>query len=509
MYKILVVEDDETIVQIVKRHLQSWGYEVFQVEDFAHVIREFVQKDPQLVLLDLKLPFYNGFHWCEEIRKISQVPVLFLSSAADNMNMVMAMSRGADDFIAKPFDLDVLAAKVQAVLRRTYAFGQNSSLLEHNGVVLNPGNGTISANGQQADLTKNELKILQILFEHQGRVVSRDAIMTKLWESDSFVDDNTLTVNITRIRRKLESLGIRDFIVTKKGLGYIAVLVIICETGFLIWGYRKYRKKQQNLLYIKENGALALEHMEAPEDENEALYQDICRLLDEERIKARNKSSAFGTELMDFYTMWVHQIKTPIAASRLLLQEGELNPGEIQNELFKIEQYVDMVLGYLRTQDLSSDLCLEEVNLDEIIKDQIHKFARIFVGKKLSLDYEGVEETVLTDKKWLGFVVGQIISNALKYTKKGKISIYMSKARSHTLVIEDTGIGIRQEDLPRVFEKGFTGYNGREEGRSTGIGLYLCGKIMKKLDHGIRIESEQGKGTRVFLELGRKKMDLY
>lgn len=221
MYKILVVEDDETIVQIVKRHLQSWGYEVFQVGDFAHVIQEFVQKDPQLVLLDLKLPFYNGFHWCEEIRKISQVPVLFLSSAADNMNMVMAMSRGADDFIAKPFDLDVLAAKVQAVLRRTYAFGQNSSLLEHNGVVLNPGNGTISANGQQADLTKNELKILQILFEHQGRVVSRDAIMTKLWESDSFVDDNTLTVNITRIRRKLESLGIRDFIVTKKGLGYM------------------------------------------------------------------------------------------------------------------------------------------------------------------------------------------------------------------------------------------------------------------------------------------------
>ena len=221
MYNILVVVDDETIVQIVKRLLQSWGYEVFQVEDFAHVIQEFVQKDPQLVLLDLKLPFYNGFHWCEEIRKISQVPVLFLSSAADNMNMVMAMSRGADDFIAKPFDLDVLAAKVQAVLRRTYAFGQNSSLLEHNGVVLNPGNGTISANGQQADLTKNELKILQILFEHQGRVVSRDAIMTKLWESDSFVDDNTLTVNITRIRRKLESLGIRDFIVTKKGLGYM------------------------------------------------------------------------------------------------------------------------------------------------------------------------------------------------------------------------------------------------------------------------------------------------
>lgn len=208
-------------MQTVKRHLESWEYEVFQVEDFSHVLQEFVQKDPQLVLLDLKLPFYNGFHWCEEIRKVSQVPVLFLSSAADNMNMVMAMSRGADDFIAKPFDLDVLAAKVQAVIRRTYAFGQNTSLLEHNGVVLNPGNGTVSADGQTADLTKNELKILQILFEHQGHVVSREAIMTKLWESDSFVDDNTLTVNMTRIRKKLEGLGIRDFIITKKGMGYM------------------------------------------------------------------------------------------------------------------------------------------------------------------------------------------------------------------------------------------------------------------------------------------------
>lgn len=221
MYRILIVEDDETIVQIVKQYLESWGYEVCQIDDFSHVLQEFVQKDPQLVLLDLKLPFFNGFHWCEEIRKISQVPILFLSSAADNMNMVMAMSRGADDFIAKPFDLDVLAAKVQAVLRRTYSFGQNTSLLEHGGVVLNPGNGTITANGESQDLTKNELKIMQILFEHQGHVVSREAIMTKLWESDSFVDDNTLTVNMTRIRKKLENLGVKEFIVTKKGLGYM------------------------------------------------------------------------------------------------------------------------------------------------------------------------------------------------------------------------------------------------------------------------------------------------
>lgn len=221
MYRILIVEDDEVIAGLVKKHLESWGYQVECVTDFAHVLVEFVQKDPQLVLLDLKLPFYNGFHWCEEIRRISQVPVLFLSSAADNMNMMMAMSRGADDFISKPFDLDVLAAKVQAVLRRTYSFGKSSNILEHGEAILNLGSGTLVFREETVDLTRNELRILQILFEHAGKVVSRDAIMTRLWENDSFVDDNTLTVNMTRLRRKLESAGLKDFIVTKKGLGYM------------------------------------------------------------------------------------------------------------------------------------------------------------------------------------------------------------------------------------------------------------------------------------------------
>lgn len=221
MYRILIVEDDEIIAGLVKKHLESWGYQVDLISDFSQVLAEFVRKDPQLVLLDLKLPFFNGFHWCEEIRKISQVPVIFLSSTADNMNMVMAMSRGADDFIAKPFDLEVLAAKVQAILRRTYSFGNTSNLMEYKGTVLNLGNGTLTVGEQKQELTKNELKILQILYEHRGQVVSRDAIMTRLWESDSFVDDNTLTVNVTRLRKKIEGAGLKGFILTKKGMGYM------------------------------------------------------------------------------------------------------------------------------------------------------------------------------------------------------------------------------------------------------------------------------------------------
>ena len=221
MYRIYLVEDDEMIAGLMKKHLESWGYQVDIVKDFTNVLGEFAKLNPQLVLLDLKLPFFNGFHWCEEIRKLSQVPVIFVSSAADNMNMVMAMARGADDFIAKPFDLDVLVAKVQAILRRTYSFGKSSNILEHKGAVLNLGSGSLTVGEESLELTRNELKILQILFEPNGKAVSRDAIMTKLWENDSFVDDNTLTVNMTRLRKKLEGIGLRNFIVTKKGMGYM------------------------------------------------------------------------------------------------------------------------------------------------------------------------------------------------------------------------------------------------------------------------------------------------
>lgn len=221
MYKILIVEDDELIAGLLQKQLQSWGYEVVCAADFSNVTGTFGAEDPQLVLLDLKLPFYNGFHWCEEIRKISQVPIVFLSSAADNMNMVMAMSRGADDFIAKPFDMDVLVAKIQALIRRTYAFGANANIMEHRGAVLNLGNTSLSWKGASVELTKNELRILQLLFEQTGKVVSRDSMMIRLWENDSFVDDNTLTVNVNRLRRKLESIGLENFILTKKGMGYL------------------------------------------------------------------------------------------------------------------------------------------------------------------------------------------------------------------------------------------------------------------------------------------------
>ena len=221
MHKILIIEDDEIIAKSIEKELSNWGFISKCITDFQNIIPQFVEFDPQLILLDITLPFFNGYHWCSEIRKLSKVPIVFISSASDNMNIVMAMNMGGDDFISKPFDLHVLIAKIQAILRRTYDFSTSSNLLEHRGAILNINDNSISYKGEKVELTKNEYKILQTLVENKNKTVSRDNLMIKLWETDNYVEENTLNVNVTRLRKKLESIGLNNFIKTKKGLGYI------------------------------------------------------------------------------------------------------------------------------------------------------------------------------------------------------------------------------------------------------------------------------------------------
>lgn len=221
MHKVLIVEDDSTIARAIQKHLGLWDCQAECVTDFRHVLAAFAAYDPQIVLLDISLPFYNGYYWCSEIRKISKVPILFLSSASDSMNIVMAMQMGGDDFIAKPFDLAVLTAKLQAMLRRSYEFSGLAGLLEHRGAVLNTNDATLTHNGIKVELTKNEYKILQILVESKGKIVHRDELMARLWETDSYIDDNTLTVNVARLRKTLDAVGLPAFITTKKGIGYM------------------------------------------------------------------------------------------------------------------------------------------------------------------------------------------------------------------------------------------------------------------------------------------------
>lgn len=220
MHKLWIVEDDPVIAGAMEKHLSHWGYEIRIAEDFGHLMGEFAAFQPHLILMDLSLPHFNGFHWCMEIRKCSTVPMIVISSAADNMNIVMTINMGADDFISKPFDLQVLTAKVQGLLRRSYAFRDETAILAHQGVVLDLHTAQLLYQGERIPLTKNEYQILSILMEHVGTVVRREEIMIRLWQDEHFIDDNTLTVNVARLRKKLAGFGLAGFVATKKGMGY-------------------------------------------------------------------------------------------------------------------------------------------------------------------------------------------------------------------------------------------------------------------------------------------------
>lgn len=221
-YKILVVEDDFTIASELKTMMTGWGYDVKLTENFEDILGEFETFQPHLVLMDIGLPFANGFIRCGKIREISKVPVIFLSSASDNINLVTAINMGADDFVAKPFDFSVLTAKIMAVLRRAYAFSEEKSdVIEYRGASYNASDSTITINGNKVELTKNENRIMSALLSAKGSIVSRNSLMQQLWNDDCFVDENTLSVNMNRLRKKLEAAGLADFIVTKKGQGYI------------------------------------------------------------------------------------------------------------------------------------------------------------------------------------------------------------------------------------------------------------------------------------------------
>ena len=554
MHRIFIVEDDAAIAAALQKHLTTWGFDVRCAEDFRNVLAECTAFDPQLVLLDITLPFYNGYHWCQELRRVSNVPVVFISSASDNMNIVMAMNMGGDDFIAKPFDLNVLLAKIQAILRRTYDFAAPAPTLEHRGAVLNTADASLTYQGQRIELTKNDYRILQTLLERKGSVVSRETLMEKLWETDSFVDENTLTVNIARLRRKLEAAGLPDYITTKKRprlshrvrgqdmfgayvrenrkvvialavytavfalvfwlyrlpLGAVGYAALVCLFLLLVWfavDYRRFAARLRLLRRLEQEITLSTEQLPEPDGMLEAQYQALVRALDADRRAQMTRSQRSYQDLVEYYTVWAHQIKTPIAAMRLLLQDADTDEQRaLLEQLQSVEQYVEMVLGYLRLESPSSDYVIRNYALDDIVRQAVRKFASQFIRRKLRLEYTPLNVSVITDEKWLLFVIEQVLSNALKYTRSGSVSITLEAPK--TLCIRDTGIGIAPEDLPRVFEKGYTGSNGRTDKRATGIGLYLCRRILAKLGHSITIASTPGVGTTVRIGLEQDALEV-
>ena len=287
-----------------------------------------------------------------------------------------------------------------------------------------------------------------------------------------------------------------------EAVAYAGAICAVLGSVLFAAGYLSFLRRHNTLKELSGRIILSLEGLPRPKGALED-YQELIRLLFAEKTRVETMALRDRRETEDYYTMWAHQIKTPIAAMRLLLQEQDTpENAALSAELFSIEQYVEMVLNYLRLDSDSSDLVLRRYELDSVIRQAVRKFARLFIMKRLALDFQETGLTVLTDEKWLLFVIEQLLSNSLKYTRKGTISIY---AEGMSLVIQDTGIGVRQEDLPRVFDRGFTGYNGREDKKSTGIGLYLCRRICGKLGHGIRMESELGRGTRVIISLASRE----
>lgn len=290
-------------------------------------------------------------------------------------------------------------------------------------------------------------------------------------------------------------------------LKYAFFLSFLCLLVNGMAGFLRFERHYRKLMWIRSEEETDLSGLPEALSAVEAEYQQMLWLLKEKKAEAESDNLIARQDMLDYYGMWVHQIKTPLSAMALLLQSYHAEKEsdicfvrELKIELFKVEQYVEMVLAYLRMENISSDLSFAEFDLDDLIRQAVRKYSRLFILKKIKLDYEGVNSRVLTDEKWLVFVLEQLLSNALKYTKDGYISIHME---GRELVVEDTGIGIQTEDLPRVFEKGFTGYNGRTDKKSTGIGLYLCKSVVDKLRHQIRIESRVGAGTKVYLNLTR------
>lgn len=285
-------------------------------------------------------------------------------------------------------------------------------------------------------------------------------------------------------------------------LVYAILLCLFFAGVLMVYSYVRFRQRQQVLMDILARIQFGPEKLPQAQNAIEEAYQEIIKQLYAITSAAVSGKDQAMSDMIEYYTLWAHQIKTPIAAMGLLLQsESSQYKDEMQMELFKIEQYVEMVLQYLRLGADSTDFVIGTQSIDKIVREAVKKYSTTFIKKKIALEYETTEAKAVSDEKWLSFVLEQILSNALKYTPSGKIRIYMDPEAANTLVVEDTGIGIQAEDLPRVFDKGYTGYNGRNEKKSTGIGLYLCRQIMEKLGHGLSIQSEVGVGTKVKLHL--------
>ena len=549
--KIIIVEDHEPIRNELSILLSKYGYEIIAIEHFDTVLEDCLRENADLILLDINLPLYDGYYVCRAIREKSEVPIIVVTSRDSEMDELMSMNLGADDFVTKPYNTQILLARISAMLKRTRKEEVENSVQYH-GLKLQLNNSTVVYEDQVIELSKNEMRILYTLLQNKGKIVSRDHLMETLWQSNEFIDDNTLTVNVNRVRKKLESAGLKDFIKTKRGQGYmrlrrflsiyyaqmathfiflcliegllyifevnrylmiyLLVIGILLELIYLGQQYMKkfrYYKEMTIKLDMLDQKNMLSEMMERPDFfEGEFIYdilQSCNKSMNDEILQYRTEAAGYR----EYIEMWIHEVKTPLAAAKLILEN---HPSEIteaiDEALQQINYYLEQALYYARSNSVEKDYLVKELNLKDMVQKAVRFNARIMISNKIKISMNNLDQKIFSDEKWLLFILNQIISNAVKYKKEDPQISFEARQSTNQIFLEirDNGIGIAAKDLPRVTDKGYTGTTGRNYEKSTGMGLYLCKKLCDKLQLSFKIESKEEEYTIVTIGFPRSSM---
>ena len=511
MQKILIVEDEKKIREELERFLNNNGFVAVGLTKFDSV-EDILKENADLILLDINLPYIDGKFMCKEIRKQSNVPIIMVTSRDTEIDELMSLNYGADQYVTKPYNIQILLLKITGLLKRTQGSEINQDRIKYEKFILNISQNTIEKQNKRVELTKNEFKIIHYLVLNKNKIVPREDIINYLWESESFIDDNTLTVNMKRLRDKLEELGIlmTEVLLLMYDINIVirimitVILITLPIIAFIIEYYNKkhfYNLLKENMRELEEK-YLIPEIINTPGFIEGKILKETIQDMGKSIFENVNKYKYLQEDYKEYIELWIHEIKLPISASKMVIENNKNEiTKSIEEEMDRIENYIEQALFYARSNTVETDYTITKSNLQEIVNTSILKNKNVLIPSKIMIDLYNLEKEIYTDSKWISFILNQIVQNSIKYLKEEnkKIEIYAEEKKENIILyIKDNGIGIKKGEITRVFEKGFTGENGRIIGKkSTGIGLYLCKKLCNKLGLGLELNSEKDIGTEV------------
>lgn len=492
--KIMIVEDHEPIRNELKILLSKYGYEIIALDRFDTVVEDCLREDVDLILLDINLPFYDGYYVCRTIREKSEVPIIVVTSRDSEMDELMSINLGADDFVTKPYNTQILLARISAMLKRTQKETVNDSL-QYKGLKLQLNNSTVIYKDHEIELSKNKKR----------------AGLYDMKTKDLF------RMEYAQILIYIVFLGLLEvllfiFEVNYFLMIYLLLIGLILEGVYLCQRYMKkyrYYKKVKAKLDILEQKCMITEMLELPDfAEGEFLYeilQTCNKSMNDEILKYKIEAAGYR----EYIEMWIHEVKTPLAATRLILEN---HPSEItramDEEMQQINYYLEQALYYARSNSVEKDYLVKELSLKEVVENAVKANAKSLIGNKIKIKIENLDQKIFSDEKWVLFILNQVISNAIKYKKEEAEISFCARCEKNEILLEirDNGIGISPKDLPRITDKGYTGTTGRNYQKSTGMGLYLCKKLCSKLQLSFYIESKEEEYTKVTIGFPRNSM---